>query len=163
MAIGLYGPEYLQFDDGGPAAEVRIFVFLPGTKTKAQLYADGTGLHTGPNPVWTDRRGELVFFAETGAYDLYYEYPDGTGEGTTVSVEIDGESIVDTDVFVHVQSIAAEIWTITHNLAVKPSFTVEENLSLPDFITWPAARHLDSNTLELVWGYAASGRATLRR
>lgn len=84
MAIGLYGPEYLQFDTGGPAAEVEIFVFLPGTKTKAVLWADATGLHTGPNPVWTDRRGELTFFADIGNYDLYYSFSD-----TTISVSID--------------------------------------------------------------------------
>lgn len=161
MAIGLYGPEYLQFDSGGPAAEVRIFVFLPGTKTKAVLYSDATGFHTGPNPLWTDRRGELVFFAQIGSYDLYYEFPGE--QGTTISVEIDGQDIVDNDVFVHVQSIAADIWTITHNLAVKPSVTVEENLNMPDDITYPAIRHLDSNTIQLRWGYAASGRATLRR
>jgi hypothetical protein len=163
MPIGLYGPEYLQFADGGPAAEIKIFVFLPDTKTKAVLYSDREGLHTGSNPTWTDRRGELVFFAEVGTYDLYYEFPDGSGTGVTVTIEIDGENIVDNDVYVYVQNSPAETWTIHHDLGVKPSFTVEENLNMPDFITWPAARHLDSNTLELVWGYAASGRATLRR
>lgn len=84
MAIGLYGPEYLQFDEGGPAAEVEIFVFLSGTKTKAQLFADKFGLYTGPNPVWTDRRGELVFYAEDGEYDLYYK-----AGNTTVPVVVD--------------------------------------------------------------------------
>ncbi|MGE3487441.1 MAG: hypothetical protein AB7L09_22195 [Nitrospira sp.] len=160
MAIGLYGPEYLQFDSGGPAAEVKIFVFLPGTKTKAQLYADSSGLYTGPNPIWTDRRGELVFYAQTGSYDLYYE--DGATP-ITVPITIPSGSGVDLDEYVHVQTVAAEIWTITHNLAAKPHFVVEENVGMPDFITYPAARYLDANTMELVWGYAASGRATLRR
>lgn len=86
MAIGLYGPEYLQFDEGGPAAEVQIFIFRSGTKIKAQLFADKYGLHTGPNPVWTDRRGELVFFAEEGEYDLYYKFGD-----TTIPITVEGE------------------------------------------------------------------------
>lgn len=88
MALGLFGPEYLQFSDGGPAAEVRIFVFLPGTKTKAVLYSDPDGTFTAPNPMWTDRRGELVFYAELGDYDLYYEFPDD-GTGTTVPITVD--------------------------------------------------------------------------
>lgn len=160
MAVGLYGPEYLQFDSGGPAAEVRIFVFLPGTKVKAQLYSDRTGLHTGPNPLWTDRRGELTFFAEAGSYDLYYE--DGATP-VTIPIEIDLADVVDTDVYIHVQNSASDVWTINHNLAAKPQVIVEENVAMPDFVTIPAIRHLDTNTLELVWGFAASGRATLRR
>lgn len=107
MAIGLFGPEYLQFSDGGPAAEVRIYVFLRGTKTKAVLYGDPNGLTTGPNPLWTDRRGELVFYAGTGLYDLYYEFPETLG--TTVPIEVDADDVPDPVTIVqghkHVQSV----------------------------------------------------------
>lgn len=161
MAIGLYGPEYLQFSNGGPAAEVRIFVFLPGTKTKAQLFADKTGAYSGPNPVWTDRRGELVFFAEEGNYDLYYEYPGETG--ITIPVQVPASPQVNPDVYVHNQDVASLSWMIVHNMGVKPSIIVEESVLFPDDVTIPATRHLDDNTTELRWGYAASGRATLRR
>lgn len=161
MAIGLFGPEYLQFAEGGPAREVQIFVFLPGTKVKAQLFADKSGLYTGPNPLWTDHRGELVFFAEVGSYDLYYQYPGDVG--VTVPVEITGDAVVDNDTYVHVQNAASDIWTVVHNLGVKPVPIVEESVNTPDDITYPAIRHLTNNTLELRWGYAASGRATCRR
>lgn len=161
MAIGLYGPEYLQFSDGGPAAEIRIFVFLPGTKVKAQLFADKTGQYSGPNPVWTDRRGELVFIAEEGNYDLYYEYPGETGITIPVSVPASPEIVP--DVYVHNQDVASLSWMITHNLGLKPSVIVEESVLFPDDVTIPAIRHLDNNTTELRWGYAASGRATCRR
>jgi hypothetical protein len=161
MAIGLYGPEYLQFSNGGPAAEVRIFVFLPGTKTKAQLFADHTGAYSGPNPVWTDRRGELVFFAEEGSYDLYYEYPGESG--VTIPVEVPASPQVNPDVYVHNQSTASLSWMIVHNMGTKPTVIVEESVLFPDDVTIPAIRYLDDNTTELRWGYAASGRATLRR
>jgi len=85
MAIGIYGPEYLQFSGGGPARDVQIYVFLPGTKTKAQLYADSSGLYTGPNPTSTDVRGELVFYAEAGDYDIYTPVTDTTIPVTVVS------------------------------------------------------------------------------
>lgn len=161
MALGLYGPEYLQFADGGPAANVLIYVFLRGTKVKAQLFADHSGQYTGPNPLWTDRRGELVFFAQTGLYDLYYEYPGQ--QGVTVPIEIPESSEVDNDQYVHTQGIASASWIIPHNLGAKPYIVVEENTSVPDDVTVPAIRHLDDNNLELRWGYLASGRATCRR
>lgn len=161
MAIGLYGPEYLQFSDGTAAAEVRIFVFLPGTKVKAQLFSDTSGLYTGPNPVWTDRRGELVFIAEQGEYDLYYEFPGESG--TTIRVSVPPSPQINPDIYVHHQDVASLSWMITHNLGVKPSITVEESILFPDDVTIPAIRHLDDNTTELRWGYAASGRATCRR
>lgn len=161
MAIGLYGPEYLQFQDGGPAREVRIFVFLPGTKIKAQLFADKSGMYTGPNPLWTDHRGELVFFAEVGSYDLYYEFPGE--QGTTIAVEISTDAVVDIDTYVHVQNIASDVWNILHGLGVKPHVIVEESTSIPDDITYPAIRYIDENNVQLRWGFPASGRATCRR
>lgn len=157
MAIGQYGPEYFQFDDGGPAAEVRIFIFLPGTKTKAILYSDRNGLYTAPNPMWTDRRGEIVFFAEAGNYDLYYEE-----ENTTIAITIGGESS-SADVYVHPQTAPSTSWVIPHFLGIKPSVTVEESTGIPDDVTIPAIRHLDLNHTELRWGYPATGLATLRR
>jgi hypothetical protein len=158
MAIGLYGPEYLQFSDGGPARKVAIYVFLPGTKTKAQLYADKSGQYTGPNPAYTDDRGELVFFAELGSYELYH-----AESGTTFNVEITGTDVVDLNEFVHVQSAANTIWIIDHMLGSRPSVIVEESINIADDITYPAIRHVSVNRVELRWSYAASGRATLRR
>lgn len=110
MAIGLYGPEYLQFDDGGPAAEIRIYVFLRGTKTKAVLWGDPNGLTTGPNPLWTDRRGELVFFAEEGLYDLYYEYPETVGTTFPIQVDADGTpgSVTIVQGYKHTQSTSVQ-------------------------------------------------------
>lgn len=155
MAIGLFGPEVLQFSDGGSAAEVRIFVFLPGTKIKAVLYQDRNGLYTRANPLWTDRFGNIEFFIEEGTYDLYYE-----GSNYTTSITITTETS-SSDVFVHFQGLGSTLWTIHHNLGVIPSVTVEESVGTD--ITYPAIRHPDNNTTELRWGYAASGRATLRR
>jgi hypothetical protein len=158
MAVGLYGPEEVQFANGGPARQVAIYVYLPGTKVKAQLYSDKAGIYTGGNPVYTDDRGQLIFYAQIGVYDLYYREGD-----FTFPVEITGENTVDINEYVHLQNTASTDWIIEHNLGSRPTVIVEESPDIPDDITYPAIRHLSLNVVELRWGYATSGRATLRR
>lgn len=122
MAIGLFGPEYIQFDDGGPAAEIRVFIFIPNTKIKAVLYANNSATQTAPNPMWTDRRGEIVFFAEEGFYDLFYEYPEP--EGTTTSIEV-GAGTVDPELpelgFRHTQNAPVQQVSVNHGLSYRPA------------------------------------------
>jgi hypothetical protein len=122
MAIGLFGPEYIQFDDGGPAAEIRVFIFLPDSKTKAVLYSDRNGDRTAPNPMWTDRRGEIVFFAEEGFYDLFYEYPEP--EGTTTLIEV-GAGDVEPELRAlglrHTQNAPVQQVSVNHGLTFRPA------------------------------------------
>lgn len=123
MVNALFGPEYLQFSDGGPAAEIRVFIFLPDTKTKAILFIDQAATQTAANPIWTDRRGELVFFAEEGDYDLYYEYP---GEnGTTIRIEVttegDPEPVLRALGYRHTQNTPVGAISIPHGLTFKPA------------------------------------------
>ena len=70
VALGLYGPEGLQWAGGGNAAGVQVFVFLPGTTTKAVLYLDDEAEFSLANPVQSDQSGRIAFYAEQGAYDL---------------------------------------------------------------------------------------------
>lgn len=70
MAIGLYGPEGLQWAGGGNAAGVQVFVFLPGTTTKAVLYLDSEGEFSLANPITSDQSGRIAFYAQQGSYDL---------------------------------------------------------------------------------------------
>ena len=122
MAIGLFGPEYIQFTDGGPASKIRVFIFVPNTKTKAVLYSDTNGDRTAPNPMWTDRRGEIVFFAEEGFYDLFYEYPEP--DGTTVVIEV-GAGNVEPELrdlsYRHTQNAPVQQVLVNHGLTFRPS------------------------------------------
>lgn len=70
MALGLYGPEGLQWAGGGNAAGVQVFVYLPGTTTKIPLYLDDQGEFSLANPVMSDQTGRIAFYAEQGSYDL---------------------------------------------------------------------------------------------
>lgn len=123
MTIGLYGPEYLQFADGGPAAQVRVFIFLRDTKTKAVLFANSAGSQTYPNPAYTDRLGEIVFYAEEGEYDLFYEVPepDGTTFPITVGPDEEGGGPLRLLAFVHTQNAPANPISIHHDMTFDPA------------------------------------------
>lgn len=122
MPLGLFGPERLQYSSGGDAAYTKVFVFLPGTSTVAQLYGDVNGLTTGANPVWTDQNGELTFFAEVGDYDIV---ANGSTTRVTVTGGEGGGSVTPDDLakathYHHSQVIASDTWTINHTLGYPP-------------------------------------------
>lgn len=122
MAIVLFGPEYLQYSSGGPVAEEPIFIYLPGTKTKAVLYSDKNGQYTAPNPMWTDRRGELVFYVEEGEYDLFYRFPAPSGTTVRFTVEGDGGATPGRLLsYTHHQDQPARAFQIPHGLLFTPA------------------------------------------
>lgn len=123
MAIALFGPEYLQFSGGGPAAEIRVFIFLPDTKVKAVLYMDQAATQTASNPIWTDRRGELVFWAEEGEYDLFYEFPGETGTTVRIEVTTDGDPEPNLRAlgYRHTQNTSVQQVSINHGLTFRPA------------------------------------------
>jgi hypothetical protein len=110
VALGLYGPEGLQWAGGGNAAGVQVFVFLPGTTTKAVLYLDDEAEFSASNPVTSDQSGRIAFYAEQGAYDLVINstrfainISDNIGEpfprlnqlaDVTVANPLDGQALV---------------------------------------------------------------------
>jgi hypothetical protein len=70
VPLGLYGPESLQWAGGGNAAGVFVYVYLPGTFTKAAVFLDDEGEFSKANPVLSDQSGQIAFYAEQGPYDL---------------------------------------------------------------------------------------------
>lgn len=123
MAIGLFGPERLQYSSGGPAVKTQVYVFLPGTVEKAVLYADPDALTTAANPTWTDHMGELTFFAELGSYDLWVNdvrLPVVVDQPATSGGVTEDELIAVTR-YKHVQSSPLSVWTIAHPLGYEPA------------------------------------------
>lgn len=158
MEIGLFGPEYLQYSTGGPVAEEPIFIFRRGTKTKAVLYQDENGLATAPNPMWTDRRGELVFFAEVGLYDLFYQHP--APNGTTVAVSIDegvggppGNQILG---YTHNQPTSAQTIQINHGLSFQPAGIVAIDNS-GESLEYATVSYPGTGIVELTFGVDFAG------
>lgn len=150
MAIGLYGPEYLQFADGGPARKVEIFVFLPGTKTKAVLFSDRAGFYTAPNPMFTDDRGELAFFAEEGYYDLFYDDGNYTlGIQVTADLPPVGGG---PGGFEYTVVVPAMLHQINHGLPWKPSPLSLD--SLGDQIEHDRVAYPSPGIIEVIFGAA---------
>lgn len=78
-------PQGLTWGDVIEPADSPVSVFLHGTVELAALYTDRTKAEGAPNPVTTDFRGLLTFWAVPGAYDLV----QSNGDVETVVVSVD--------------------------------------------------------------------------
>lgn len=130
MAIGLYGPERLQWSSGGPVINLPVYVFLPGTRTPAVLYGEAGADFTAANPVWTDHNGEITFFAEHGSYDLWVNDAFLVTISTTSVPE--GEFVTQAELdeatfFLHTEPIAKDTWVIDYPMKYRPSVQVKES------------------------------------
>lgn len=123
MAIyaGQYGPESIEYTDGGHAIGVPVKVLnLDGTE--ATLYRDSDKTGTDANPVYTDDYGNLTFWATAGRYVISVE-----GMELEVVVQNDprepGSAIPDSRYlqYEHRQTAQEREWTITHTLPFQPA------------------------------------------
>lgn len=153
MAIGLYGPESVQFQSGGPARFTAVNVFLPGTTTYVQLYADSQGLVTAANPVGTDQYGDVTFFCEEGTYDLVVD-------DQRVAISVGGSPDLTPLHYTHLQSSASTVWTIPHHMGYEPA-GIKVIDSQASEVEWSNLEYLDSNTVRLTFSAAISGTAYL--
>lgn len=105
MAVlaGFWGPEAIFWSTSGtPARDVKVTVLDATTLTPTTLYVDETKAQAATNPVLTDERGNLSFFAVPGEYYLRWDGaledtyvvvgvhpadPSGGGGGSVVSVD----------------------------------------------------------------------------
>lgn len=68
---GYWGPEAVFWTTSGtPARNTSVSVKVFGSETLATLYTDETKSSTAPNPLTTDTRGNLFFFADPGKYSI---------------------------------------------------------------------------------------------
>lgn len=124
MAVGLFGPERLQWASGGAVRLLPIYVLLKNTSNLAVLYADRNGLSTIANPTYTDHNGELTFFADLGEYDLWANDTKIATISITDSTEVLGvtdEELQLATRYVHQQALASDEWLIDHTLGYNPA------------------------------------------
>lgn len=60
----------VRYASGQVAAHLAVDVYLRGTDTHAELFADINGNTPVSNPVLTDETGNVSFYLENGLYDL---------------------------------------------------------------------------------------------
>lgn len=80
MFAGQYGPEAIEYPDWGHASDAPVLVLTQGS-TPAVLYSDRNRASVIDNPIYTDDKGNLRFYAEPGFYRI------STGDGS-VSLEV---------------------------------------------------------------------------
>lgn len=85
---GRYGPEIFMDSNQALLRNKPVTVYEKGTNTLATLYTDRTKSSTGPNPFFTDIRGNGSFYAEPNEYDISVD-----GHRFTVTVMIDFEDL----------------------------------------------------------------------
>lgn len=85
LYAGFWGPEMIVWSTSGtPARDTPVTVLEAATGLPTTLYADETKAVTVANPVKTDERGNLSFFAAPGKYKLRW---DGVVQDLSVVVE----------------------------------------------------------------------------
>jgi len=163
MAVGLFGPERLQWASGGAVRLLPVYVFAKNTMNLAVLYADRNGLTTIANPTWTDHNGELTFFADLGEYDLWANDAKIATVAITDSTEVVGvteEELQLATRFVWDQVQAEQEWIIPHPLKYNPGGVHVIN-SAGDAILPAFDYPVDNQQVRIYFGSPESGKAYL--
>lgn len=150
-----FGPELFWFPDGTIAANVEVRVFPRNSNALAPIFTDAGLTVPLANPTTTDGAGMLTFYAANGDYwvyvnDLAYPYTlISGGDGTWHAVVI------------HTQSIAADPWTVIHNMGTQPNVTVVSPAN--DVLTGVQVTYTSLSQLSIDFGSPQTGTAYLRR
>lgn len=97
--------------NGEPLKATAVDVFLPGTTDPADLFTDREKSGPAANPTATDARGNLVFYAEPGLYDVRCN-----GVTVRIAVPEDAEEPSPAGAHVHVE---ADVANLVADLAAK--------------------------------------------
>lgn len=163
MAVGLFGPERLQWASGGAAKLVPVYVFIKDTSNVATLYGDANGLTTIANPTWTDNTGELTFFTDLGDYDLWAndtKVATITIVDSSETVGVSEAELVKATRYSHTQAIADDTWIIDHTLGYDPAgVAVKESTgdTIFGYVDYP----IPSQRVRISFASPCSGEALL--
>lgn len=148
----LYSDTYWQ-PDGTPAALAPARVYQRFTTTLASLFSDPAMTVPAPNPAATSAGGVLSFYAAAGDYWIHIR-------DLTFDVVI-GDDFSWHAAYPHVQMVAADPWSITHNLNTPvPVVTTVDGTGTDIF---GSVTIIDPNTVEIDFGAPTTGTAYIRR
>lgn len=146
--------QFLTYPDGDPAAGVAFPVWNLGGNVLAPVFSDKPGAVPLANPVMTDSEGLLEFYAPPGSYtvDVAGAIVHALVAGTETDPAWPG-------LFIHVQSVAATVWTVNHHYGVEPAVTVlAAGQQAEADVTHPT-----SEQTVITFGGPTAGTAYLRR
>lgn len=144
----------LFFPGGNPAAGASIGVSMDGSNVAPTMFADAGATIPLSSPLIADGMGNIDFYAPPGLYVA-------TLSGSSFRIPVDpgfGAPVIP-DVWVHMQTVPATVWTITHWFQTKPSVSI-------DIGTNQVEAEVDHPSLVqtvLTFSSAQTGAAYLRR
>jgi len=160
MALaGYWGPEAILYStNGDPARLVPITITDDATSALATLYADRNKTTTAANPTKTDALGNLSFYTDPGFYRVQLV---GTTQSFLVEVRGETGSGGGAAQYEHVQSVAQSVWSINHELGLRPSavsvFSLDYGQQYDEF----TVQHVDVNNLLISMDVPTAGRALM--
>lgn len=155
-----WGPEAILYStNGDPARNVSMEVrtTFGGLAT---LYADPARVTLLPNPVKTDKYGNLAFYIDAGTYDVSM-----VGSSFKFRIVVDllggGGGGGGSESFEFVQSVPQAVWTVAHNRGSRPAsvslFSLDYSTQYDEF----TVHHVDSNQLLISMDMPTAGRALM--
>lgn len=157
---GYWGPEAIIYStNGDPARDVAMSVKDAITEALVPLYADAQRAVALPNPVRTDKYGNLSFYIDPGTYEVSVDGSDY--EFTIVIPSTGGSSGGSGGSFEFVQNIPQSVWSVSHNLGYRPAGV---SLFSLDFVTQYdefSVQHVSSNQLLISMDVPTAGRALM--
>lgn len=145
---------YIYLPGGNPAANLSVPVYLAGGNQLVPLRADKPGTMPLANPPTTDADGLLTFYAPPGDYTTWL-----AGAPILLSVADDETDEAWPNTLVHMQTVAATVWTVDHYFGIKPSVFVDVGNSQVE----AEVSHPSLTQTVLTFSSAQSGAAYLRR
>ena len=146
--------QYITYPDGTPAGSVVLPVWLLGGNQPVPLFADKAATLPLMNPVTTAADGLVDVYAAPGPLTM-----ELAGQVFPLLVHPSEPDEAWPNTFVHMQTVAATVWTVDHMFGIKPAVAIDvANAQVETQITHPTV-----NQTVLTFSVAVSGAAYLRR
>jgi hypothetical protein len=144
----------LFFPGGGQASGASIGIGMDGSNQVPMIYLDAGAVVPAPNPMIADGTGTIMFFAAPGLYVAELA-------GTFLRVPVDPTygAPVWPDLWVHMQTVAATVWTVDHYFGTKPSVSIDLGTNQVE----AEVDHPSLTQTVLTFTTAQTGAAYLRR
>jgi hypothetical protein len=144
----------LFFPGGNPAAGASIDISLDGSNQIPLMFADQAATIPVSSPIVADAMGNIFFYAAPGLY-----VAELSGSFFRIGVHPSYSAPVWPDVWVHMQTVAATVWTIDHYFGTKPSVSIDLGTSQVE----AEVDHPSLTQTVLTFTSAQTGAAYLRR
>lgn len=144
----------LFFPGGDVAAGASIDISMDASNQMPLIYVDPGATIPAPNPMIADVTGTITFYAAPGFY-----LAELSGTFFRIHVDPGFAPAVWPDLYVHMQTVPALVWTIDHYFGTKPGVSVDISNNQVE----PEVDHPSLTQTVLTFNTPQQGAAYLRR